>query len=87
MSDDADETQNRGSRFGRYSAAILIVGVFYIFSSGPVLAGACWLREATDQDAFYLAFWLYGPLLFFRCRPLDAYVTWWFWLFDTVGPG
>jgi hypothetical protein len=83
---DKDE-QRRSGGWGRWGSALLVVLLVYALSSGPVLAGACWLREHLHRDEFYLAFWLYAPLLFVRFRPIDAYITWWFWLFGTVGPG
>jgi hypothetical protein len=52
------------------------------------LATAFWLREATNQDAFYAALWLYYPLLVIGPdTPIDAYIGWWCKLFGTVGPG
>lgn len=67
----------------------------YVLSSGPVLAGACWLREATHHNEFYYAFYPYWPLLYLTRTPgfktiffpIDIYIEWWFQLFDTVGPG
>lgn len=78
----------RASRLGQWCVAATAVAVAYVFSSGPVLAGACWLREATGWDGFYAAFLLYLPLFrLLRLRPVEAYIQWWFWLFGTVGPG
>ncbi len=63
--------------------------VAYVLSSGPVLATAFWMREATGRDGFFLALWLYYPLL----RPagpnglLMEYILWWCNLLHTVGPG
>ena len=59
----------------------------YFLSSGPVLATAFWLREATGIDGFYNVMWLYAPILMLP-RPIwDGYISWWVWLFGTVGPG
>ena len=72
----------------KLGVAATAVAVAYVFSSGPVLAGACWLREATGWDGFYAAFWLYLPLFgLVRLQPVEAYIQWWFWLFGAVGPG
>ena len=57
-------------------------------SSGPVLAAAFWLREATGRDEFYAALYLYFPLVAPKPGPaLDTYIEWWCKLFGTVGPG
>ena len=67
---------------------ILITPVIYVLSSGPVLAAAFWLREATGWDGFYAAVFFYLPLLFLgHDNPIAAYIEWWVDLFDTVGPG
>jgi len=42
---------------------ILTGAIVYVPSSGPILATAFWLREATGWDGFYAAMWLYFPLL------------------------
>lgn len=78
----------RASRLGQWSVAAIAFVVTYVFSSGPVLAGACWLRETTGWDGCYAVFSLYWPIFaVLRLRPMAAYVQWWFWLFGTVGPG
>jgi hypothetical protein len=70
------------------AAALLLFAIAYVPSSGPVLAAAFWLREATGWDGFYAAIWLYFPLFAFgRFPPLDAYIEWWVEFFGTVGPG
>jgi hypothetical protein len=66
---------------------LTLAALAYVLSSGPVLAVAFWLREATGWEGFYAAMWLYYPLLVRRTEPVDAYITWWVNLFDTVGPG
>jgi hypothetical protein len=69
-------------------AALVLLAAGYVPSSGPVLAAAFWLREATGWDGFYGAIWLYYPLFAFgRWEPLHAYIEWWVELFGTVGPG
>ena len=81
-----DDIQRR--RFGWWPLAVAVLLIAYVLSSGPVLAGGCWLREHTHWDGWYAVFWLYYPLLAFgRASPLAAYIEWWFELFDTVGPG
>ena len=70
------------------TVGLLLALVGYIPSSGPVLATAFWLREATNWDAFYGVMWVYYPLLVWgRDTPIVAYIEWWVELFDTVGPG
>ena len=61
--------------------------LLYFLSSGPVLATAFWLREATGIETFYNVMWLYAPVLMLP-RPIwDGYISWWVRLFGTVGPG
>jgi hypothetical protein len=84
-------TLNQSRRFritGRWPLIFLSVVVVYVLSSGPVLAIAFWLREATHWDGFYLVMYLYFPLLVFGQTTLvDGYIEWWVELFGTVGPG
>lgn len=83
-------TDHRSSRgIGRLLIAAFVLFVAgYVPSSGPVLATAFWLREATGWDGFYAVIWFYFPLFVFgRWEPLDAYIEWWVELFGTVGPG
>lgn len=80
-----DNPRSRG--MGSWALVLTLAALAYMFSSGPVLAVAFWLREATGWDGFYAAMWLYYPLLVRRTEPVDAYITWWVNLFDTVGPG
>lgn len=62
--------------------------VAYVLSSGPVLAAAFWLREATGWDRFYAVLFVYYPLLILgRQSPVAAYIDWWVKLLHTVGPG
>jgi hypothetical protein len=66
----------------------LVCLIAYVPSSGPVLAIAFWLREATGWDGFYNVMWLYYPLLIWgHGTPIDAYIEWWVELLGTVGPG
>lgn len=79
---------NRSNRVAAWSSLLFMGLLFYVLSSGPVLAVACWLREHTHIDQFYAVFWLYFPLWAFgRIPVLDAYVGWWFKLLGAVGPG
>lgn len=71
-----------------WGLALLLVVAGYILSSGPVLATAFWLREATGWNGFYSIMWLYYPLIVLgHGNPIDAYIEWWVKLFGTVGPG
>jgi hypothetical protein len=65
----------------------LVAIVAYALSSGPVMALAFWLREVTGADAFYGVMWVYYPLLMLPRWVWDGYLSWWVWLFGTVGPG
>jgi len=88
----ATTTENKLARRGTWWLlwAFLIL-VVYVLSSGPVLAVAFWLREATGNNAFYSAMWLYYPLLYLgqgHHGVLMQYIEWWVVdVFDTVGPG
>jgi hypothetical protein len=59
----------------------------YVLSSGPGLATAFRLREATGHDGFYAAVWVYYPILMLPRPVWDPYIEWWVKLFGTVGPG
>ncbi len=75
-------------RFTTWMFLLLTIPVVYVLSSGPVLAAAFWLREATGWDGFYLVMFVYFPLLMMgHGNPIDAYIEWWVELFGTVGPG
>ena len=84
-------TTDKGERGGCViwlTAGLLLAVVGYVPSSGPVLATAFWLREATDWDGFYAVMWAYYPLLVWGSdTPIHAYIEWWVDLFGTVGPG
>lgn len=83
----SDDRERRGC-VAWLIVALLICIVAYVPSSGPVLATAFWLREATGWDGFYAVMYLYLPLFAFgRIEPIDAYIEWWVELFGTVGPG
>jgi hypothetical protein len=78
----------RHSRSSRTIVAIAVCVVAYLLSSGPVLATAFWLREATHWEGFYMAMWLYAPLLLLGPNNvMGDYIEWWVELFGTVGPG
>jgi hypothetical protein len=68
---------------------LVLAGLLYVLSSGPVIAAAFWLREATGWDGWYAIAFLYYPLLAAGAHdnPIDWYVGFWVWLFGTVGPG
>jgi hypothetical protein len=71
----------------RLGVLTLLGLIGYALSSGPVLATAFWLREATGFEAFYFVIWIYAPLLVLPRSVWDPYITWWVELFGTVGPG
>jgi len=76
------------TRFTRWMIAILACPIAYVLSSGPVLAIAFWLREATGWDGFYLVMFVYYPLFMMgHANPVGAYIEWWVELLGTVGPG
>jgi hypothetical protein len=74
------------ARWGGYTLMFLVL---YILSSGPVLGAAFWLREATHNDIFYVAIWIYFPVLYVgQHTPFVHYIEWWVVdVFRTVGPG
>jgi hypothetical protein len=77
-----------GRRVVSIAKLVVTLLLVYVLSSGPVLATAFWLREATGWNGFYAVMYLYYPLLApGRFGPLDAYIEWWVKLFGTVGPG
>jgi hypothetical protein len=82
------ENTNRRWRVSFPIAAILLP-IVYALSSGPVLATAFWLRQATRWEGFYAMMWLYYPLLRFGGPDsvFANYIEWWCELFHTVGPG
>lgn len=73
----------------RRSAMLMAIPCLYVLSCGPVLGLAFRLREATGNDAFYLALWFYYPLLAGgHNHPIKSYIEWWVVdVFHTVGPG
>lgn len=79
----------RFPRFVGYVWAGLWVFVAYALSSGPVMALAFKLRDATHHDEFYAVMWLYIPLLMLRpfAYFCDPYLGWWCHLFGTTPPG
>ncbi len=85
---DAHEKRQTRNRLDRSAALVIGCVTVYLLSSGPVLAAAFWLREATDWDGFYAIMFIYYPLLALgHGNPIDAYIEWWVHLFGTVGPG
>jgi hypothetical protein len=80
---------NRGSSKVLWAVTLLLLCPFlYVLSSGPVLATAFWLREATGWNGWYSAMLLYYPLLMLgHGNWVDMYIEFWVKLFGTVGPG
>jgi len=71
-----------------WAVVLLLILAIYVLSSGPVLATAFWLREATGWNGFHSVMWLYYPLIALgHGNPIDAYIEWWVKLLRTVGPG
>ena len=71
-----------------WGVVLLLFVAAYVLSSGPVLATAFWLREATGWDGFYGVMWVYYPLIVLgHDNPIDDYIEWWVKWFGTVGPG
>jgi hypothetical protein len=75
-------------KFAQLVGLLVFGALLYVISSGPVLAVAFWLREATGWDGFYLSMWIYYPLLVSGDDTwAKAYIEWWVRLLGTVGPG
>lgn len=78
---------------GRYLTYLVLAVLVYLLSTGPVIGLSFWLREHWHDDRFYMALYLYWPLLAIDRGSsvgtvLDWYVTWWVSdVFHTVGPG
>ena len=87
--DSAIRAKNLVVQAGVWAGSLLLaLPVLYVLSSGPVLATAFWLREATGWDGWYAVMYLYYPLLVIpRNNPIDSYIEFWVELFGTVGPG
>jgi hypothetical protein len=85
---DHDRDAPKRSR-SSWSLVLLLAPIVYVLSSGPVLAIAFWLREATGWDAFYAVMYLYYPVLMMaRGTFVGDYIEWWVVdVFHTVGPG
>ena len=82
------ESRKLSNLLGLWGAIVLLAVAAYVLSSGPVLAIAFWLREATGWDGFYAVIWIYYPLIALgHDNPIDAHVEWWVRALDTVGPG
>ncbi len=81
------DDEARAVSYGQIALGVLSLPIVYALSSGPVLATAFWLREVTGINAFYGVLWLYMPLFMLPRAWWDPYVSWWVWLFGTVGPG
>ena len=79
-------SRHRGS-FREWTFLALSAPVLYLLSSGPVMAVAFWLREATGWEGFYAILWFYYPIIMAPGRPFDLYIEWWVRLLGTVGPG
>ena len=84
---DAYKTEETRKRSARWAIVAITCLLVYVLSSGPTLATAFWLREATTWDGFYAAMLVYYPLLELgHGNPIDTYIEWWVHLFGTVGP-
>ena len=84
------ESARPARRFRAYLVNAVVAVMFYVFSSGPMLGLAFWLRERTGLDQFYAVMWLYYPvvILTHKVGPLGKYIEWWVVdVFKTVGPG
>ena len=85
------DTERRGppTRLSGCGMSVIYLSLLYVLSSGPVLAIAFRLREATGWDGFYGAMLVYYPLLALgHDSPMMAYIEWWVVdVFHTVGPG
>lgn len=66
--------------------AVLVL-LLYALSSGPVLATAFWLGDATGIHAFNKVMWIYAPVLMLPRALWDPYISWWVGMVGTVGPG
>ncbi len=80
-----EDTRSRGPGLAKFGFLLVLISGIYVISSGPVLATAFWLREATGWNGFYSALWIYWPLLITSVG--KEYVDWWVRLLGTVGPG
>ena len=78
------------ARSANYAACGVLALAVYLLSSGPVIAIACWLREATQWDGWYGVFYLYYPAFYCFGRESIFFYYIEFWVvnvFHTVGPG
>jgi hypothetical protein len=88
--DDTDETtEERSSRWSRWLAVVAALIPAYLFSSGPIIALGCWLRDRTGHEWFYAVLILYYPVLYLigDVDVVEAYIMWWMKLFGTMPPG
>ena len=85
----SDRPRGLLSAMSRWCVNIILLLVLYVMSSGPVLAIAFRLREATGWDGFYAVMFVYYPIAAMgHGGPLSAYIEWWVVdVFNTVGPG
>lgn len=82
------EPRTNRRRIPAWAIVFFAVPFVYVLSSGPVLATAFWLREATGWDGFYSVMPVYYPLIVWgHDHPVHWYIEWWVKLFRTVGPG
>jgi hypothetical protein len=83
-----EDQEQRGPSATWWLLLVVSCLVFYLLSSGPVIATAFWLREATNWNGFYSVLYFYYPLLIWgRDNPIEMYIEWWVDLLGTVGPG
>lgn len=80
---------SQSNSWQKWVVIVLAIPLFYVLSSGPIIALAFWLRESTGWDGFYQVLWLYYPIIILgHDNPLAYYIEWWVVeVFDTVGPG
>ena len=85
----AEKDTERAKRFSGLQVLLVTFPLLYVLSSGPVMATAFWLREATGWDGFYAVMYFYFPLLAMgHTNLMGAYIEWWVVdVFGTVGPG
>lgn len=84
----SNNESKHSTRFTRWTIVLLACPIVYVLSSGPVMAIAFWLREATGWDGFYAVLFVYYPLFMLGPdNPMGEYIEWWVELLGTVGPG
>ena len=87
--DDSSETNEPEQRSNGCFFWLVLSGVSYLLSSGPVIALCFWLRESTGWDSFYSVLFFYFPLIVMGHGSfMNHYIEFWVVdVFHTVGPG